>query len=88
MRKACEGIDVKALNADDGDDVLTNKLQELYPRDTEQATFIAHQEFGRYQWKQTVIISDYINKFERLNDRIKKYGMEWKCLMPFLYTNC
>ena len=43
MRKACEGIDVKALNADDGDDVLTNKLQELYPRDTEQATFIAHQ---------------------------------------------
>ena len=28
--KACEGINVKALNADDRVDVLINKLKELY----------------------------------------------------------
>ena len=75
-RKACERIDVKALKADDGVNVLTNKLKELYARDTEQATYIAYQELDRYQWKQRVSLSDYINEFERLNDRIKKCGME------------
>ena len=50
-RKASEGIDVKTLNADDGVDVLTNKLKELYPRDTEQATFITYQKFENYQRK-------------------------------------
>ena len=75
-RKACEGIDVKALNTDDGVYVLTNKLKELYGRDTEQTRFIAYNKFERYQWKQTVSISDYTNEYKRLNDRIKKYGME------------
>ena len=39
-RKACKGTDVKALNADNGVYVLTNKLKEFYDaRDTEQTTF-------------------------------------------------
>ena len=67
---------MKVLKADDGVNVLTNKLKELYARDTEQATYIAYQELDRYQRKQTVSLSDYINDFERLNDRIKKCGME------------
>ena len=29
-QKACEGLDMKSLNADDGVDVLTNKVKELY----------------------------------------------------------
>ena len=40
---------MKVLKADDGVNVLTNKLKELYARDTEQATYIAYQELDRYQ---------------------------------------
>ena len=40
VRKACEDIDVKALNADDGVFVLTNTLKELYVRDTEQKNLL------------------------------------------------
>ena len=69
-QKAHEGIDVKALNADDGVYVLTTKLKELcgiyiY---VYSIAFIAYQEFERYQRKQSVSISGYINQLNRLND--------------------
>ena len=38
---------MKALKADDGVNVLTNKPKELYARDTEQATYISYQELDR-----------------------------------------
>ena len=57
VRKSCEGIDVKALNADNGFDVLTNELKEFYAQDTEQATFIAYQEFERYQQGYHLLIN-------------------------------
>ena len=77
MRKACEGIDVKPMNVDDGVDVLNNKLKQLYAQNSERTTFIAYQEFERCQCKQSITVSksDYINEFERLNDWIKKYGI-------------
>lgn len=43
LQKGCEGIHVKALNVDDGVDILTNKRKELYVRDIEQITFMAYQ---------------------------------------------
>ena len=69
-RKAHEGIDVKALNADDGVYVLTNKLKELYDIYiyVYSIAFIEYQEFERYQRKQSVSISGYINQLKRLND--------------------
>ena len=57
VRKSCEGIDVKTLNADNGFDVLTNELKEFYAQDTEQATFIAYQEFERYQQRYHLLIN-------------------------------
>ena len=69
-QKAHEGIDVKALNADDGVYVLTNKLKELYDIYiyVYSIAFIEYQEFESYQRKQSVSISGYINQLKRLND--------------------
>lgn len=36
---------MKALNADDGVYILTNKMKERYARNNEQKIFIAYQEF-------------------------------------------
>lgn len=44
-QKACESIDVKALNADDGVYILTNKMKERYARNNEQKILIAYQKF-------------------------------------------
>ena len=55
--------------------MITDKLKLLFAKVTNQAAFIAYQNFETFQRPETMSIIGYINKFELLNAKITKYGM-------------
>ena len=62
---------VETLHSDSGVDELINKLETLYHKDAEQAAFIAYEEFETFQRPPNMSVLDYINEFERRNNKIK-----------------
>ena len=74
-RQACASLNKTQLNADDGVDVLLNKLSELYAKDKDQATYESYENFETFRRDKTMNIRDYINEFERLNDKLKSFNI-------------
>ena len=60
-RQCCAYIKVETLHSDSGVDELIKKLKTLYDKDTEQAAFIACEEFETFQRPPSFSILDYIN---------------------------
>ena len=70
-RQACASLTKDALNAQDGVKTLLDKLTELYAKDKDQAMYQAYERFETFRRNSNVTIRDYINEFERLNDKLK-----------------
>ena len=51
-------------------------MNYLFSKDIYQATFLAYGEFESFKRPVGMNIIDFINKFERLYNNIKKYDME------------
>ena len=68
-RQCYADIKVETLHSDSGVDELIKKLKTLYDKDVEQAAFIAYEEFETFQRPPSMSILDYINEFERRNNR-------------------
>ena len=71
IRKTCSNIKVK-----DGVNILINKPKSLFAKDINQATFLAYDKFESFKRPVEMNIVDFINKFEKLYNNIKKYDME------------
>ena len=76
IRKTCSDIKVKDLNSKDGVNILINKLKSLFAKDINQAAFLAYDKFESFKRPVEMNIVDFINKFEKLYNNIKKYDME------------
>ena len=59
----------------EGVNKLITKLDELYKEDKNQAAFLAYEQFEQFKRPENMKVKDYINAFERLNNKIKAYDM-------------
>ena len=60
------------MNSDYGANILLFKLKSPFAKDINQAAFIASEEFEQFKRPANMTIVDFINKFERLYNNIKK----------------
>ena len=77
--KACESVlelDVDDINSDNGVKNITACLERLYLKDKTQTAYEAYDSFARFRRPDNMTISDYINEFERLLNKIKRYGSD------------
>jgi len=70
IRQACSALTKEELNTDDGLQKIIQKLKELYSVTEDQAMFNAYEKFETFQRPKDMIISDYINMFEQLNQKL------------------
>ena len=52
------------------------KLDELYQVDKNQSVFLAYEEFEQFKRPNDMNMKDYINTFDRLNDRLMEHDMK------------
>ena len=75
IRKSCNDIKVSDLNKDDGLKVLIDKIKSLYAKDINALAYMAYDQFENFRRPDDMNIVDYINEFERLNNKIKQFDM-------------
>ena len=73
VRQACASLSKKELNKEDGLDKLVKKLRELYCVSQDQAMYSAYEKFETFQRPETMTITEYINEFEHLNQKLVTY---------------
>ena len=72
-RQACAVLTKEHLNAENGVQILKDKLRALYALDKEQATYVAYEKFECHQRKSETSIIEYINEFDRLYNKLTTY---------------
>ena len=70
VRQACAALTKEERNEDDGLSKITEKLKELYGVTEDQAMFNAYEKFEIFQRASDINISEYINKFEQLYQKL------------------
>ena len=75
-RECCKSIEIEKLGGDGGIDILLAKLKELFAKDSEQAAFMAYEQFETYIRPKDVDMNDFINEWERRYGKIKEKAME------------
>ena len=86
IRKSCGDIKVSDLNKDDGLTVLITKIKSLYAKDINALAYMAYDQFENFKRLYEMSIVDYINEFERLNNKIRQFDMVLNrsaCLQSF-----
>ena len=61
------------MNKDNGLNLLINKLEKLYVKDSKASAYLAYKKFEFFQRPTDMNIIDYLNKFERLFYDIQRY---------------
>ena len=64
---------------------MLTKLRELYLKDKDQAMYECYEKFETFKCDSSMGIRDYINEFERLNEKLK--GYEIVLPDPYLHIN-
>ena len=75
IRNSCGDVTVPELNKDDGLNLLINKLEKLYVKDSKASAYLAYEKFESFQCPTDMNIIDYLNEFERLYYDIQRYEM-------------
>ena len=77
--EACETVselDVNDINSDNGVKNITACSDRLYLKNKTQTAYEAFDSFERFRRPDDTTTSDYIKKFERLLNKIKRYGSD------------
>ena len=61
------------MNKDDGLNLLINKLEKLYVKDSKASAYLAYEKFEFFRRPTDMNIIDYLNKFERLYYDIQRH---------------
>ena len=75
-REGCSSLTKSDLQKENGVELLTNKLRELYGDNEDQATFKAYEKFQTFTRPSNMSINEYISRFENLNQKLINYKME------------
>ena len=63
IRNSCGDVTVSELNKDDGLNLLINKLEKLYVKDSKASAYLAYEKFESFQRPTDMNIINYLNKF-------------------------
>ena len=75
IREACVSVGSdEQLRGDDGWNNLMEKLKELYGKTKEQSTYSAYENFATFVRPENMSITEYINKFEELHQKVQNHG--------------
>ena len=74
-RQAVLEMDIARLNCNDGVKNLMEKLDELWKEDVNQAAFAAYETFESFKRSKDMNVTEFINAFDRLDNRLKSYDM-------------
>ena len=85
IRNSCRDVTVSELNKDDGLNLLINKLEKLYVKDSKASAYLAYEKFESFQCPTDMNIIDYLNEFERLYYDIQRYDLTIRstCISSF-----
>ena len=75
IRKSCNDISASDLNKDNGLNTLITKIKALYAKDINALAYMAYDQFENFKRPDEMTIVDYINEFERLNDKICQFDI-------------
>ena len=67
-------LNVKDINCDSGVENIIKCLDKLNLKGKTQTAFETYEKFEKYRRPTEMTISDFINEFERLLNKIKQYG--------------
>ena len=76
IKQSCRDLKIPALNSDNGLDLLVDKLEKLYVKDSKTTTYLAYEKFESFQRPVNMTIQDYLNEFERLYNDIMRFKIE------------
>ena len=75
-QEAALEIEIKDLTDDQGVKKLTEKLDSLYLEDINQSAYAAYESFEMYKRPKDMNMKEFLNKFERLYNKLNVYQME------------
>ena len=81
-RETVSELDVDEINSDNGVKNIAACLDRLYLKDKTQTANETYDSFERFRRPDDMTISDYINEFERLLNKIKRYGSDMSTDIP------
>ena len=69
--QCCANIAVTTLDSDTGVDEPIKKLKSLHEKDSDQAAFLAYEDFEPFRRPTNMSTTDYKNESERRYNRMK-----------------
>ena len=75
IQKSCNDISVSDLNKDNGLNTLITKIETLYSKDTHALAYMGYDQFENFKRPDEMTKVDYINEFERVNNKIRQFDM-------------
>ncbi|ESO98891.1 hypothetical protein LOTGIDRAFT_158847 [Lottia gigantea] len=75
-RERAVQIPADYLDSERGVDILIAKLDDVFKKETKDATYEAYLSFENFRKTDDMSIETYVIEFERLNTRLVRYGME------------
>ena len=70
-RELVRELDLNAIGAENGVNVIVEKLNDHFQKDKVQQSYIHLENFENFRRSKDVSIKDYITEFEKLNSKIK-----------------
>ena len=65
IRNSCRDVTVSEFNKDDSLNLLINKVEKLYVKDSKASAYLAYEKFESFQHPTDMNIINYLNEFER-----------------------
>ena len=75
-RECCKSVETSKLKGQNGVGEIMGKLKELFAKDSEQAAFLAYEQFETYMRPAEKTMVEFINEWERRYAKIKEKKME------------
>ena len=78
--KACDivrDLPLEEISGDNGLERIKRKLDDHYEKDKVQRAFINLENFEKYKRSPDISISEFVSKFEQLNNKVKEDGKKY-----------
>ena len=68
-------LNIDNINSENGVQLILERLDALYLEDTTQTAYLAYQSFESFERLVSMVMKDYLVKFEHLYTKIKDHQM-------------
>ena len=76
-RDIVRDLPLEEISGDNGLERIKRKLDDHYEKDKVQRAFINLENFEKYKRSPDISISEFVSKFEQLNNKVKEDGMKY-----------